>query len=81
MGLKATKQLLRSQQVKESKIKSYSEEIETLQRRLLDSERLVKMLQEQLLDKERLAVHSHQLHQQVTDKENNIQELSLKLQV
>ena len=81
MGLKVTKQLLRSQQLKESKIRHYSEEIETLQHCLLDSQSLVHSLKEELADKEKLAVHSHQLHKKIKEKENEIKELLLKVQV
>lgn len=73
--------MLRSQQNKESKIKHYTEEIELLLRRLTDSESVVNSLKEQLEDRDRLAQHSQHLHEQVTEKEQNIQGLALKVQV
>ena len=81
IGLKATKHLLRSQQIKESKIRRYSEELEILQQRVKETEKRNKMLNEEIKDKETLTLHSHQLHQQIGIKDNEIQSQVERLQV
>jgi outer dense fiber protein 2 len=81
IGLKATKHLLRSQQIKESKIRRYSEELEILQQRVKETEKRNKMLNEEIKDKETLTLHSHQLHQQIGIKDNEIQSQVERLQL
>ena len=38
-------------------------------------------LKEELADKEKLAMHSHQLHKQIKENENEIKKLLIKVQV
>lgn len=81
IAIKSLKHIIRSQQKKESKLKHYTEDIEVLIHRLSDSETTVHLLRSQLEDKEQLALHSQQLHEQVSEKEKEAQTLLLRLQV
>ncbi len=75
------KRLLQSQQTSESKIKSLVDDWEIILQRLHTSDATVQVLKSQLNDKDKLEFHSHELHNQLGNKNSEIQSLTIRTQV
>lgn len=80
INLKSLKKLLRSQQTHETKMKNLMDDWEVLLHRLTEAETTVQVLRSQLEDKERLAQHSHELHNQLSTRETEVQTLNIRIQ-
>lgn len=77
----ALSKLIQAQHVHQTSVGYLTEHRDLLEQKLTMSKSTNQLLQERLEDQERLAMHSHQLHDELGHKQGELQALDIKMQV